>query len=136
VRPRSDKRTILVVDDDSAIREELADALGQDPAVEVSVAKDGWAALEQIATGRFWPEVILLDLMMPGVDGDEFVAALEAISGTGQIAVVVMTAVRATDIPQGIRRRAHAILFKPFTLAKVSRAVRAALDSSGRRSPA
>jgi CheY-like chemotaxis protein len=136
VRPASDKRTILVVDDDSGIREELADALGQDPGVEVSVATDGWAALEQIATGRFWPEVILLDLMMPGVDGDEFVAALQAISGTAKIAVVVMTALPGSAIPESIQRRAQAILFKPFTLAKVSRAVRTALDAGRRGSPA
>lgn len=46
-------RRILGVDDDKGIREELAAGLGEDPAVDISVADDGWVALHQIATGQF-----------------------------------------------------------------------------------
>jgi DNA-binding response OmpR family regulator len=120
-------RRILVVDDDDAIREEVAATLGMDPALDVSMAKDGRVALHQIATGRFWPDVILLDVMMPGVDGGDFLAALDAINHTKDVAVIVMTALPESRIPDGLHRRARSILFKPFTLATLAESLDAAL---------
>jgi|SRR5438105_10723750 len=121
-------RRVLVVDDDEAIREEIADALGSDPTLEIAVANDGRLALHQIATGQFWPEVILLDLMMPGLDGNDFLAALDAINHTEDMAVIVMTALPESSIPEGVHRRARSILFKPFTLATLAAALRAVLE--------
>ena len=118
---------ILVVDDDAGIREEVAAALGNDPSLDISVANDGWLALHQIASGQFWPEVILLDLMMPHVDGDDFLAALDAINHARDIAVIVMTALPASSIPEGVQRRARTILFKPFTLATLAGSLRTVL---------
>ena len=54
-------------------------------------------------------------------------AALDAINGTQRIAIVVMTALPKERIPEAARRRARSILTKPFTLAAVAAAVRAAL---------
>ena len=116
------------MDDDEAIREEIADALGSDPTLEIAVANDGRLALHQIATGQFWPEVILLDLMMPGLDGNDFLAALDAINHTEDMAVIVMTALPESSIPEGVHRRARSILFKPFTLATLAAALRAVLE--------
>jgi CheY-like chemotaxis protein len=115
------------VEDDEAIREELAAELGNDAELDISVANDGREALDLIATGRFWPDVILLDLMMPKLDGDTFLAALDAINGTRRIAIVVTTALPKERIPEAARRRARVILTKPFKLAAVAAAVRAAL---------
>jgi len=122
------KRRVLIVDDDRWIREELAAALGQDPALEISVADDGMVALRRVATGQILPDAILLDLMMPAVDGGEFLAALDAINKTRAIAIIVMTAHRPPDVPQAIKARARSILFKPFTIGKVTAALRAAFD--------
>jgi DNA-binding response OmpR family regulator len=119
---------VLIVDDDQAIRQELADALGREPALEISFAGDGRVALDQIATGQFWPDAILLDLMMPGLDGNEFLAALEAINRTQEIAVVAMTALPPSRVPGSVRRRAGSILFKPFSAAQVVAALRAVLE--------
>ena len=121
------RRSILVVDDDAAIRDELAGELGNDPALDISVADDGRAALHQIATGIFWPDVILLDLMMPTLDGDGFLAALDAINRTPAIRVIVMTALPEALVSEAVRRRAGTILFKPFSLGQLGAAVRAAL---------
>jgi CheY-like chemotaxis protein len=126
--PAARIRRILVVDDDDAIREEVAATLGMDPALDVSIAHDGRVALQQIATGQFWPDVILLDVMMPGVDGDSFLAALDAINRTEDVAVIAMTALPESRIPEGIHRRARSILFKPFTLATLAEALDEALE--------
>jgi CheY-like chemotaxis protein len=122
------KRRVLVVDDDRAIREELSAALGDDPTLEISLADDGKAALQQIATGAFWPDAILLDVMMPEVEGDEFLAALDTINKTRAIGIVVMTALPEKALPKNLRKRARSILFKPFTVARVAAALRAALE--------
>jgi CheY-like chemotaxis protein len=127
VPPARPKR-ILVVDDDDGIREELVDALAGDPALEVSGVNDGLVALQQIAAGALWPDVILLDLMMPNLDGDAFLAALGAINRTGDIAVIVMTALPEPSVPAAVRRRARSILFKPFTIANLTAALEPVLE--------
>ena len=117
---------VLIVDDDEAIRSELEGEFEDEPNFEISSATDGQVALHQIATGHFWPDVIVLDLMMPRLDGEEFLATLDAIHRTEKIAVIVMTALRPDDVSAAVRRRAHAILLKPFTLEHFAATVRAA----------
>jgi DNA-binding response OmpR family regulator len=127
VRAVPQRRKVLVVDDDQAIRDELAAALTQDPALEISLADDGQVALRQIASGRFWPDAILLDVMMPGVDGGYFLAALDAINHTQEIPVLVMTALPRSGVPESVRRRARSILFKPFSVGQLVTALGAVL---------
>lgn len=64
------RRTVLVVDDDADIREIMQMTL-QRHGYDVVVAADGAEALERLHGGRL-PSVILLDLMMPGMNGLEF----------------------------------------------------------------
>ena len=90
--PAARIRRILVVDDDDAIREEVAATLGMDPALDVSIAHDGRVALQQIATGQFWPDVILLDVMMPVMDGWEFREHQKSDPNLAAIPVIVTTA--------------------------------------------
>jgi len=66
--PRLTKR-ILVVEDDDAVRHLLSDAL-QDAGYAVATAMDGYDALDQI--DQHPPDAILLDLMMPSMDGWSF----------------------------------------------------------------
>ncbi|MDQ1522253.1 MAG: hypothetical protein QOE47_177 [Pyrinomonadaceae bacterium] len=79
----------LVVEDDEAARALLVRALEQ-AGWRVREASDGRAALEQVAAE--WPQLILLDLMMPGMDGFEFVQELHKLPGGSSIPVVVITA--------------------------------------------
>jgi CheY-like chemotaxis protein len=115
--------------DDMSIKASWPCARRGNPAIEISMADAGQVALRQIATGQFWPDAILLDLMMPGLDGDEFLAALDAINHTREIAVIVMTAVPPAAVPQAVRRRARSILFKPFAVDQVAAALRAVLKN-------
>jgi len=102
---------VLVVDDDPAIRQVIALALG-DEGYEVDVAADGRAALAAIA--RHHPDLILLDMKMPGADGWEFVRHYRA-RYERQAPIVVLTA--APDVAErGEAVHAAAYLAKPFDL--------------------
>jgi diguanylate cyclase (GGDEF)-like protein len=84
----SEKRpTILVVDDEPLYLDLIADILGAD--YKILVADEGMAGLE-IATSNV-PQLILLDLMMPGIDGFEVYKCLKADSRTCEIPVIFIT---------------------------------------------
>jgi DNA-binding response OmpR family regulator len=70
-------KRILVVDDENTIRELIADALREFD-YDVETAQNGFDALE--AVGRSTPDAIVLDLMMPRLDGDRFVELVERIT--------------------------------------------------------
>ena len=103
---------VLVVDDDKAITEFVQDAL-EGAGYEVLTAING-AAL-RLAQAR-QPDVILLDLRMPGMSGEELCAHLRANPHTAAIPVVAMSADRNLE---GVVHRAAFSdrLAKPFHLA-------------------
>lgn len=80
---------VLMVDDDEDIREVVSVILGQE-GHEVELAEDGTAALKRLREGGL-PSVILLDLMMPGMDGEAFMNALKGDPLTARIPVVIMS---------------------------------------------
>jgi CheY-like chemotaxis protein len=82
-------RLILVVDDEKAIRELLCRVLTI-AGYEVEEAADGYEALERVARRR--PDLILLDLMMPLMDGCTFLQELRASARLEQVPVLVLTA--------------------------------------------
>src|SRR5262245_8785229 len=84
-------RTVLVVDDDEDIRESLREVLEAEK-YAVCTAADGRGALEVLAAAARRPSLILLDLMMPGMNGWEFLKAIKADAGFAQIPVVVLSA--------------------------------------------
>jgi CheY-like chemotaxis protein len=81
-------RPVLVVEDDAATREVIRRALERDGWI-VSEAENGRAALEVV--GRQTPDIVLLDLMMPEMDGFDFVAELRRTEAGRRIPVVVVT---------------------------------------------
>ena len=83
-------RTVLIVDDDPPIVDGLSECL-QDEGCEVAVAADGQAALDQLRRG-LRPCVILLDLMMPVMDGWDFRHEQLKDAELSEIPVVVITA--------------------------------------------
>ncbi len=85
--------TILIVDDTPANISVLVDALAG-TGHQLLVAEDGEDALEQ--TTRILPDLILLDVMMPGIDGYETCRRLKARSDTRDIPVIFMTALHET----------------------------------------
>jgi CheY-like chemotaxis protein len=65
------QRAILIVDDDSDVRSALSELL-EEEGFSVEAAPNGQEALARLRTGKLHPAVILLDLMMPGMDGWDF----------------------------------------------------------------
>ena len=110
---------VLVVDDERGIAEALGDALS-DEGYEVRLAGNGHEALSVLAGWR--PGVILLDLMMPTMDGWAFRAEQLRRPDVADVPVVVVSARR--DITQEAERLGAAgVLPKPFDLDEVSRIV-------------
>jgi CheY-like chemotaxis protein len=89
--PTSRPRRVLVVDDDSRIRDAFEAALG-DVGCEVATAEHGRAALEHLRSGEPPPDVIILDLIMPEMDGYQFRAEQKQDPALASIPVVVVTA--------------------------------------------
>ena len=110
-------RSVLIVDDDHALRETVAEAL-EDEGLAVSCSVDGSDALRMLRSG-LRPDVILLDLMMPVMDGWAFRAEQARDAALSSIPVVVVTA--AHTLPRPIDARA--IVRKPFKLEELLRAI-------------
>ncbi|MGZ3639772.1 MAG: response regulator transcription factor [Ktedonobacterales bacterium] len=113
---------ILVVDDDRAIRELMKFAL-ECEGYAVATLSDGGGALRMLAN-QTEPCIVLMDLMMPGVDGWAVCRQLAAEPELlGQHRLVVMTALRMVDADRPTP--ASAILYKPFDLDQLLRLVAA-----------
>jgi CheY-like chemotaxis protein len=90
--PADCQRTILVVDDDASIREALADLLG-DEGYRVTTATNGAEALSLLRPpDELRPCVILLDLMMPVMNGQEFYLEQQRDPALAAIPIVVISA--------------------------------------------
>jgi CheY-like chemotaxis protein len=110
--PLPSGRRVLVVDDDASIRGFLAEALS-DEGYHVETAGNGQEALTIL--GGWRPDVILLDLMMPVMDGWEFRSAQRQLPGLADVPVIVLSATR--DLPSKAEQLQPAWLFsKPFDL--------------------
>jgi DNA-binding response OmpR family regulator len=109
--PRQD---LLIVDDDNSIRTLISIAM-QRHGLSFDVARDGEDALRQMRTGTY--AVVLLDLMMPRMDGPEFLkqlATLKLNAGRRPI-VLLMTAFSSDQLPV-LPDSIHAIVRKPFDI--------------------
>ncbi len=102
----------LVVEDDPAVRGYLAFVLGERFAVET--AADGLAGLA--AADTLVPDVVLSDVMMPGIDGIELARRIRANARTARVPVVLLTA-RADpeSLMRGLEAGADDYLVKPFS---------------------
>ena len=108
------ERTILVVDDDTTIREALSDVLNI-LGYQVVVASDGQCALELLRNGCD-PFVILLDLAMPRMDGYQFCKELRTEGGFNGPQVVVIT---ATPNQRANALGVTEVLAKPVSLERL-----------------
>src|SRR3954468_414245 len=109
---RSLDRLLLVVDDDPDILQTLALCLSTE-GYRVVMASNGKEALEVL--GREKPACILLDLMMPVMDGWQFVAELDTRGWRGKAPLLILSADRAVQ-GHATRLHADAFLAKPFDL--------------------
>jgi two-component system OmpR family response regulator len=121
---------ILVVDDDPDIRRIAAIALERIGGFRVVLADDAATALELAA--RELPDLVLLDVSMPGTDGPAILAALRA----AEVGVPVVFFTAASSDAEVARLRglgAAGVVPKPFEVTDLPRRVRAILDELGIR---
>ena len=120
---------ILCVDDDHDIRTIALMALGLDPAIEVRAAASGPEALELLETGPV-PDVVMLDVMMPGMSGPEVLAAMRDHPGLARVPVIFMTArARKADVDSYRELGAVGVIVKPFDPLRLAEDVRALIGA-------
>jgi two-component system, cell cycle response regulator len=109
--------TVLIADDSLVIRAVVRSDL-EDEGYRVIEAVDGLTALEQCRQDP--PDVVLLDIEMPGLDGYQVLAALKSDTGLKNIPVVFLTSRSGMDdVVAGLRGGAHDYLKKPFEPAEL-----------------
>jgi CheY-like chemotaxis protein len=121
-------KTILLVDDELAIVETLSEVLAWE-GFRVAMASNGKEGLAQLSRAR--PDLVLVDYMMPIVDGVQMIRAMKEDPDLARIPIVMMTAAPMA-VPEDIRRSIP-LLVKPFGIAPLQRAIQSAL--AARKAP-
>ena len=122
------KRRVLVVDDEPSIVKILRKQL-EVAGFEVAVAVDGAEGLVKVR--EFRPELIVLDVMLPKLNGHQVCAMLKRDAELKTIPVLMLTAkAQRKDQDEGLQSGADAFLTKPFQLEELLGQVRRLLDSA------
>lgn len=118
--------SVLYVDDEPDLREIATMALELDPEIRVRTCAGGPEALELLSS--WTPDLVLLDMMMPGMDGVATYAAIRERFG-GNIVVVYITArTEPTEVERLKAFGAKGVIAKPFDPMTLATQVRAYLD--------
>jgi CheY-like chemotaxis protein len=116
-RQRLAARTVLIVDDQPQVRSVLEEAL-RGAGASVLTAEDGAGALDVVTSSR--PELILLDVYMPNMDGWQFLERLARLGGRPEPPVVLQTSAEGhADVQRARGLGVAAYVSKPFRLAEV-----------------
>ena len=122
------KHTILVIEDESTIRNDMAEILLFE-GFDVLTAENGLEGL-QLAIEKL-PDLIVSDVMMSGMDGYELLSALRENPQTRLIPVIIVTAMaEKEDVRMGMTRGADDYLIKPFTRQELLTAIHARLQKA------
>ena len=122
--------TVVVADDDADIRDLVRFKLEQSGLFVVAVG-DGAAALE--ACEEHGPDLVILDVMMPGMSGLDVCRSLRDSDELSAVPVILLTArAQESDIAQGFEAGADDYVVKPFSPRELSSRVQAVLQRSGR----
>ncbi|MFV3016995.1 response regulator, partial [Pseudomonas sp. KHB2.9] len=103
---------VLIIDDSAVVRQVLTATLGQDPAIEViGAAADPVFAMDKM--NKQWPDVIVLDVEMPRMDGITFLKKLMAEHPTPVVICSTLTEKGAATTMQALAAGAVSIVTKP-----------------------
>jgi len=123
----SGKRKVLIVDDDAEIVELLVDVLARDGRFETKTASSGYEA--GIATQRFRPELILLDYMLPDVNGNVVCQTIRKNPEFENIKIIIVSGVvKQDEIEQLLKSGAEGFIKKPFDVAELTGKITAVLQ--------
>ena len=114
------------MDDEFGLADVVAEIL-TDKGYETSIAINGRLGLSQLAEKR--PSLVLLDVMMPVLDGPATLLAMRGNPDFASIPVIMMTALPEA-LPKNDPPLFQAVLYKPFTLESLQSAVKGLIDSS------
>jgi DNA-binding response OmpR family regulator len=118
------KKRVLVVEDDDSIATMLVKMLAQK--YEVERARDGAEGLA--AADRFHPQLVILDVMMPGLDGYAVAQRLRLVPTLKNVSIIFLTAKGGPmDVVKGIQSGARFYVSKPFKMDDLMGKVRKAL---------
>ncbi len=124
---------ILCVDDDPDIRTIAVMALGLDPAMTIRAVASGAEAVALLRGDTWRPDGILLDVMMPTMDGPDTLAAIRALGGYADMPIIFMTArARKADLDGYNALGANGVIVKPFDPMHLAEDVRALIDGNRR----
>lgn len=123
---------ILHVDDEPDIREVAAMSLSLDPTITLTSAASGAEALSLLENGER-PDVILLDVMMPEMDGPGALARLRQLPAHKETPVIFMTArAQSSELGRYIELGALGVIVKPFDPMSLAASVRDILAGAER----
>ena len=115
----SGKRKVLIVDDDAEIVELIVEVLERDGRFEVKTASSGYEA--GMATQRFRPELILLDYMLPDVNGNVVCQTIRRNPEFENIKIIIVSGVvKEDEIAQLLKSGAEDFIRKPFNITELT----------------
>ncbi|WP_262494932.1 response regulator transcription factor [Aquimarina sediminis] len=115
------KKKILIVDDEPNIVMSLEYAFKKND-FEVFIARDGSEAIEILKSKT--PDVVLLDIMMPNIDGYQTLEHIRSNASTKNIKVIFLTAKNKTsDVEKGLAMGVDKYLTKPFSIKKIMKEI-------------
>ncbi len=123
----SGKRKVLVVDDDAEIVELIVEVLERDGRFELKTASSGYEA--GMATERFRPDLILLDYMLPDVNGNVVCQTIRKNPEFENIKIVIVSGVvKEDEIAQLLKSGAEDFIRKPFNINELTAKITAVLQ--------
>ncbi|MCU1350428.1 MAG: bacT [Acidobacteria bacterium] len=127
----TEPKRILVVDDDAAVRDLLTSVL-EHRGLTVDTAADGREALQLFTENQY--SVIILDLLMPVVDGFGFLRGMESVDLQVPPVVLVVTGADRALVKQLDPQRIHGVIRKPFDAQELASLVVACAEIKSRNS--
>ncbi|UCE99452.1 MAG: response regulator [Planctomycetota bacterium] len=124
----SGKKKILIVDDDAEIVELMADVLIRDGRFEIKTASSGYEA--GISTQQFRPDLILLDYMLPDINGNVVCQTIRKNPEFENTKIIIVSGVvKQDEIDQLLKSGAEDFIKKPFNIIDLTNKITAVLET-------